>query len=417
LERKLEELQKLSSKQEALIGIYKDSMESKIKWKGDLIPQLKKTDYLRVGKVLKKERETNEVITKTEIDGAKARLQKAIQYVNVRDSDQSLKAGEYSITRGAKYLDFKEVKKFSEKALEKVVALEKEGAELDSIVGLCNDASRELEQNFEGWAEKIFDRQFAFDEIREYLKQLGEDQKVEIIADKELTNQIMNVFQDTIPKHWGAANWAFLEMNIDVVDMALHKMRELTKDLEYWSDEITDLDVRIQDVLAREEYLEEHYGKDEAVTPSKEWSSALASWKNKVSGLWANGQYDELEDTLDSLETPLVQHSYKVGNKLDKAENLAGVTPQKIIDESSRSSPVGEDAAARLADIARVGQPSANKPKRRRRKPSSLGTERKLTGNMVTVLSPDSGLEIEVDSSLVEQYQTTKSTAPKEKKK
>jgi hypothetical protein len=411
LERKLEELQKLSSKQEVLIGIYEDSMESKIKWKGDLIPQLKKTDHLRVGKILKKEREADEAMTKAEIDGAKAKLQKAIQYVNVRDSDQSLKAGEYSITRGAKYLDFKEVKKFSEKALKKIAVLETEGAESDSIVNFCNVASLNLGQNFEDWAKKIFDKQFSFDEIRGYLKQLGENRKVEIVADKELTDQIMNLFQDTIPENWSAANWESLQENIDEVDTALHKMRELTKDLESWADEITDLEVRIQAVLAKEEYLEEHYGKDEAVTPSKEWSSALASWKNKVSGLWANGQYDELEDILDSLETPLVQHSYKVGNRLDEAENLAGITPQKIVDVPSRKS--DEDFAARLADIKHAGQPSADKPKRRR--PSHIKHERKLTGNMVTVISH--GIPIEVDSSLKDTYQKEDPVTLKEKEK
>ncbi len=418
LKRKLEELQKLSDDQEELITMFEDKTDSKMSWKNEqgeriLISKVEWHSNMRVAGDLKEEKEFDEAMTKAEVDGAKARLQKAIDYVNTRQSSKSLKVGEHSITRGARYLKFKEIKRFCKEALEKVAALEKEGAEPESIVNFCSVASLNLGQNFEDWAEKIFNRQFTFDEIRGYLKQLGESRKVEIVADKELTNRIMDLFQDTIPENWSTANWDFLQINIDDVDAALYQINILVKDLEYWADQITDLEVRIQAVLAKEEYLEEHYGKAEAVTPSKEWSSALASWKDDVADLWAKGQLDELEDMLDRLETPLIQHSYKVGNKLDEAENLAGVTTQTIIDKPSRKFPANGDVAARLADIARAGQPSANRPKQRRRRPSSFEPETKLTGKTVKVISH--GIEIEVDSSLEELYQRVDPAAPKEK--
>ncbi len=420
LGKKLEELQKLSDDQEELIAMFEDKTDPKMSWSNEqgekiLISKVEWHSNMRVAGDLKEEREFEEAMVKAEIDGAKARLQNAIHYVSTRQSGKSLKAGEYSILRGARHLNFKEVEKFGKEALKKVAALEAEGAKPNSIVSFCNTASLELEQNFEDWAKQIFDRQFSFDEIRGYLKQLGENRKVEIVAAQKLTNQIMNLFQDTIPNNWSATNWESLQENINDVDTALHEINVLVKDLEYWAEQITDLEVSIQTVQAKEKRLEENYGI--TVTPSGDWVSALASWENSVSSLWANGQQDELEDVLANLDSNFMAHSYKVGNKLDEAENLAGITPQEIIDKPRGNLPANENVAARLADIARVGQPSANKSKRRRRKPSSLGTERKLTGNMVAVISPDSGLEIEVDSSLVEQYQTTKSTAPKEKKK
>lgn len=418
LERKLEELQKLSSDQEELIALFEDKTDSKMSWRNEqgediLISKVEWHSNMRVAGDLKEEKEFDEAMTKAEIDGAKTRLQKSIDYVNIRQSGKSLKVGEHSITRGARYLKFKEVKRFCKEALEKVAALEQGGANSENIVNFCNVASLNLGQNFEDWAEKIFNRQFIFDEIRGYLKQLGESRKVEIVADKELANQIMDLFQDTIPNNWSTANWDFLQINIDGADATLHEMRILTKDLEYWEDEISDLEVRIQAVLAKEKRLEENYGI--TVTPSREWSNALAHWNDKVSSLWANGQQDELEDTLRNLETPLVQHSYKVGNKLDEAENLAGVTPQTIIDGPSKELSASEDVSARLADITQAGQPSANKHTRRRRQPSSFEPETKLTGKTVKVISH--GIEVEVDSSLEELYQRVDPATPKEKKK
>jgi len=418
-EKKLEELGRLILDQEELIAMFEDKTDSKMSWKNEqgenvLISKVEWHSNMRVAGDLKEEKEFEEAMLKAEVDGAKARLQTAIDYVNTRQSGKSLKVGEHSITRGARHLDFKKIKKFSKNALEKVAALEKEGAEPESIVNFCNAASLNLGQNFEDWAKKIFDKQFSFDEIRGYLKQLGESRKAEIVADKELTNQIMNLFQDAIPENWSATNWESLQENIDEVDTALYEMGVLVKDMEYWADQITDLEVRILAVLAKEEYLEEHYGKAGAVTPSKEWSSALASWKDDVTDLWAKGQQDELEDTLNSLETPLMQHSYKVGNKLDEAENLAGVITQTTTDKPSRKLPAGEEVAARLADIARAGQP-ADKPTRRRRRSSRSRPERKLTGNTVTVMSH--GIPIEVDSSLKDAYLKEDPVTLKEKKK
>jgi hypothetical protein len=418
LERKLEELQKLSDDQKELITVFEDKTDSKMSWKNEqgesiLISKVEWHSNMRVAGDLKEEKEFDEAMTKAEIDGAKARLQKAIDYVNTRQSGESLKVGEHSITRGARYLNFKEVKKFCKEALEKVAALEQESANSESIINFCNVASLNLGQNFEDWAEKIFDRQFSFDEIRGYLKQLGESRKVEIVADKELANQMMNLFQVTIPENWNAANWEFLQIDIDNADTTLHEIGLLTKDLEYWEDEISKLEVRIQAVLTKEKRLEEDYGI--ARTPSREWSNALAHWNDKVSSFWANGQQDELEDTLRNLETPLMQHSYKVGNKLDEAENLAGVTTQTIIDGPSKKVSTNEDVAARLADIAQAGQPSANQHTRRRRRPSSFEPETKLTGKTVTVMSH--GIPIEVDSSLEEHYQREEPADPKEKKK
>ena len=418
LERKLEELQKLSDDQEELITVFEDKTDSKMSWKNEqgekiLISKVEWYSNMRVAGDLKEEKEFDEAMIKAEIDGAKARLQKAIDYVNTRQSGKSLKVGEHSITRGARYLNFKEVKKFCKEALKKVAALEQEGANSENIVNFCNVASLNLGQNFEDWAKKIFDRQFTFDEIRGYLKQLGESRKVEIVADK--ANQMMNLFQVTIPKNWSTANWEFLQIDIDNADATLHEMQLLTKDLEYWEDEISDLEVRIQAVLTKEKRLEENYGI--TVTPSREWSNALAHWNDRVSSLWANGQQDELEDTLRNLETPLVQHSYKVGNKLDEAENLAGATTQTIIDEPSKKASTSESVAARLADIAHAGQPSAKRHTRRRRRPSHGEFDRKLTGTTVKVVSPDSGLEIEVDSSLEKLYQRVDPATPEEKKK
>lgn len=417
LERKLEELVRLSLDQEELIALFEDKTDPKMSWRNEqgediLISKVEWYSNMKVAGDLKVEKEFEEAMTKAEIDGAKARLQKAIDYVNARQSSKSLKAGEHSITRGARHLNFKEVKKFGKKALKKVAALEKEGAELESIVNFCNVASLNLGQNFEDWAKKIFDGQSTFDEIRGFLKQLGEKRKVKIIAAKELTNQIMNLFQDTIPKNWSVANWDLLQENIDDVDTALYALRILAKDLEYWEYKIADLEVRIQAVLTKEKQLEENYGI--TVTPSGEWTSALASWKDSVSSLWTNGQQDELEDTLDNLVTPLVQHSYKVGNKLDEAENLAGITTQATVDKPRKGLPTDEDVSARLADIARAGQ-SADKPTQHRRRPSSFEPERKLTGNTVTVISH--GISIEVDSSLKDTYQKEDPVTLKAKEK
>ena len=409
LERKLEQLQELSGDQEKLIVKFEDKTDPKMPWKNEqgesiFISKIEWHSNMRAAGDLKGEKELEEAMLKAEIDGAKARLQRAIDYVSTRQSSKSLEAGEHPITRGTRHLDFEEVKRFGKEALEKVAALA-EGVEQKSIVNFCNTASLDLEHNFEDWAKKILDRQFTFDEIRANLKELGENRKVEIIAAKGLINQITNLFQDTIPDNWSATNWELLQENIDEMDTALYEIYVLFEDLKYWAEQITEMEVRIQAVSAEEERLQEDYGI--TITPSGEWVKALTSWKNNVSNLLANSQQDELEKMLDSLETPLVQHSYKVRNRLDEAEKLTGVT------EPSKNFPAGDESiAARLADIAHASQPPSNKSARRR--PSRVKDEKKLTGTRVKVISPDSNLEIEVDNSIAEHYRTIKSTAPKE---
>jgi hypothetical protein len=423
MESILIQFQKLASRQSELIGILRDKTSEKFYSKNEegesiLISAIEWYSKVEVAKDTKEEGELAEAMLKAEVDGAKDMLGKAIKYANTRQSSKSLEVGEKSIIAGTRHLNFKEVKKYCKEALEKVAKLEAEGSKPSSITDFCITASLDLKQNFEDWAKNIFDRQFSYDGIQAYQKELGESQNIEIVATEEMANQVFNLFQDIIPKNWGNAKWGSLSENLEEVDEILEKMEILVKELEYWAQEITNLEIRIQVVLDKEKYLIEHYGKTEAPTPSKEWLNALASWKNDVPDLLAKGLQDELEKTLDSLETPLVQHSYKVGNRLDEAEKLAGViTPTDTVEAvfekpSSRFSTTGNNARKGV-DTERTER-LPEKPKRSL-KPPSFEPEKKLSGTMVKVIAH--GIEIEVDSSLANLYEKVDPAPKKEKKK
>lgn len=417
LEKKLKELQKLVSDQIELIDMFEDKTEDRIHWKdGTFLSKVEWQSKMREAGDLKEENELAEAMLKAEVDGAKAKLEIAINYVNTRQSGKSLKVGEKSIIAGTRHLNFKEVKKYCKKALEKVAELEAKD-ESKSIIDFCIATSLDLEQNFEDWAKSIFDRQFSFDGLQAYLKELGESQNTEIVATKEIINQVLNLFQDTIPKNWSSAKWGSLNENLEEVDKILNKIHILVKELEYWAREITELEERFQAVLVKEEQLEKDYGVP--VTPSREWSNALASWKNDVTSLWAKGLQDELEKTLDSLETPLVKHSYKVGNRLDEAEKLAGVTTstETVSEKPSSRFSTTDSNAAKLVEIKHAEQPLEKKPERSR-KPPSFEPEKKLSGTMVRAKSPYSDDVIEVDRSLIGHgYELAEPAAPKKEKK
>ncbi|RLC30030.1 hypothetical protein DRH13_04930, partial [Candidatus Woesebacteria bacterium] len=399
------EFQKLSSRQSESIAFLKDKTSEKIYSKNEkgetiLISAIEWYSKMRIAGEIIEEKELVEAMLQNQIEGAKNRLKKAIQYVNVRQSDKSLAVGEKSVVGETRYLYFKDIKKYSKDIQERVTELEAEGNAPDSIIDLCLTASLNLEQKFEEWARIVFDKQFTFNGIQAYLKELEESQETKIKVTKEVVDQVTNIFKESIPKSWNNADWESLEKTTKEVDEILGKMKSLVTDLGHWGEKITNLEINIQDVLFMEKQLKMQYG--ETLRPSKQWSKYLASWENgEFSALWAIGHLDVLEGALRELEISLLEYDERLRNVLPRTEEPSKiVTPtQPIVEKPGSRYTIRHSTNEKVQD--REGFPVAEP--QRSHKPPSFEPEKKLPGKRVKAKTPYSDDIIEVDISFIGQ--------------
>lgn len=394
LQDKLEKLNNLLRLQKNLIAAFKRALNKPWRNEQGKIINVSKIE-LYFGEELveleKKEKEAKDVKNTSEMEVAVAKLEAAIRYVNTRQLGKSIGIGENSIIGNAHHLNFESVENYSKEARKKVIELHAKGSEATSIIDFCLAASLNLKQNFEDWAKIIYGSQVTFDKAKQYLDKLGEHRKTEIIACKKYFDRIMTLFQDTIPDIWGIADWESLEICLDDVDRNLSKINALTTNLVNHAETIENLEVRIQDTLTKEDQLEELSGR--TFEPLEEWVNALASWENDVIRLWANGEHDELETVLSSLDQALANHSYGVKNRLYETVRDSGgnIEKEASFEKARKSFLVQKDTSTKPPEITPTEIPFPN------------GQERNLSGTEVRLQAPFSDDIVNVDSSHVSQ--------------
>ncbi len=397
LQEKLKKLNNLFHLEVILVKAYQRNICKNKPWtnkQGEIVHISKIELYFKeeIAVLRRMKNEAQDAKNMFEMEAAIKQLERAILYVETRQSETSLGIGEGSIIGKARNLDFQKVKAYSKKALNKVAKLESKGAEPTSIIDFCLTASLDLEQNYEDWAKEIFDKQLTFDDILKYLKELEESRKVKITACDEFINDAITLFKDTIPNVWGAADWKSLKTNLSDVKVILHKIEVIRTNLMNVAKTIDNLEVRFQDIMAEENEFEENYG--DPIKHSAKWADALVTWEKDVPKLWANGDFDSLEAALSKLDKPLKQRAYKVKNRLYEAAKASGV---KIQGKSTYKKPD-------KSYLAKSPTPSMSLETAPVEIPSPNGHKGKLSGSTVTLRSPyGDGATVDVDSSRVRQ--------------
>ena len=385
------ELIKIAWGQRKLILVYREKMDPKINHDGKKISTTEWSNKMKVAKDDKAERERQESKDAVKVDGAKAKLIMSIKYVRNRLTEDP-----NPITQNTRYLSKEMVETLCKKALKKLSSMEKKGVDPNIFVEYCLSQSQNFEKNLESWAKKILALQDNHDEIQLHLKQLGELYEADITAGNELSGQIIDLLRKDIPESWKSTDWQSLDDHLRKANSIFIKIRALEKDLEDFMGTIINLGFRFSAISEMEKELKEKYGPSEK--PTGEWAKALDDWASVI-GLWAKGEHNILEAVLANLDVPLKQRDFLIKYYLDDAKRRADITPSET---SSFEKP-------RKSFLPIKGSPAKGNGQE---KDPPVVQEEKPSGSNVKI--EVLGIELEVDSDQVGQWQSAKN--PKKEK-
>ena len=191
-------------------------------------------------KKAKKERGEKETELELEVANAKTRLQKAINYIRVRQNPKSKSVNENLITVDAKCLNFAAVLQECDAIKIQVAEMEDKGTEPEQIIGFIEEMIPEIESGYEESAEKIIKVELTHDELQDRLKRLGEHlgEKTKSLDSLE---KVSSILEDDISKLWATRQATQLEGKLKEIWKLFALAETDINTLSYWAGRITDL--------------------------------------------------------------------------------------------------------------------------------------------------------------------------------
>ena len=362
------------------------------------ISKLEWHSYMGEQKKAKKEREEKETELELEVANAKTRLQKAINYIRVRQNPKSKSVNESLITADAACLDFAAVLQECDAIKIQVAEMEDKGTEPEQIIGFIEEMIPEIESGYEESAKKIIKVELIHDELQDRLKQLGEllGEKTKTLENLEKASSIL---EDDIPKLWATRQTTQLRDKLEKIRALLVLAETEINTLSHWAGRIADLGVQILHIQKWEKLLTEEY--EIVVERNKAFQRYLKLFDTKVLQLWANLNFEELEELLGKIETTLEKHKVKIGQKLIEIGEIASwETDTDTLQPTKKE----DNFSQKMAEIARVGKEPLTQSHRTK---SGIVIADELTGETVEVVT-ETGIQIRVDKSRKKQYEKIK---------
>jgi len=362
------------------------------------ISKLEWHSYMEEQKKAKKEREEEETELELEVANAKTMLQNTIDYIRERQNPKSKSANESLITADAACLDFAAALQECDAIKIKIVEMENKGTEPKQIISFIEDVVPDIETGYEKSAKKIANVELTHNELRYRLKQLGEhlDEKTKTLENLEKASSIL---EDDVPKLWATRQTTQLRDKLEKIRALLVLAETEINTLSHWAGRITDLGEQILHIQKWEKLLTEEY--EIVVERNKAFQRYLKLFDTKVLKLWANFNFEKLEELLGKIETTLEKHKVKVGQKLIEIGEIASWETNTDTLQPTKKE---DNFSQKMAEITRVGKEPLTQ--------SRLTNRGKLiapdlTGETVEVLS-ETGILLRVDKSREGHYKEIK---------
>ncbi len=290
-------------------------------------------DRMLTGQEEAAKRRRTEEKQELELQASRDKLENAIRYVNARQQKKSQKAGETSITSGARYLKFEAVEAFCKRSLERMTELEEQGLEHEKLVELVDTLAEGVRIGFEHWAGEVVEVQKFIDEVHEAYQNLQKEYG-EFTPPPQMA-RVLTLFRKEVPELWGDAQWHELQGKLGDIKEMLNNLIDIARQYRVWGDKLKTIMERVEATSEIQRRLKDEFGED--VPASAEWSDAWDRFVEVADPAFDNARWVEFSEALEQIEAPLRKHEYKFSSALERESILATGSSGKKEEDVTRS--------------------------------------------------------------------------------